>query len=281
MRRIGNFFLSIFPTLVILILGFAVTLVMTSIYVIQTGGSLSDITAVLMGTSDLLAYPQMTNLIYGIFGILIFGVWFRRSNKRSSKKEKQAPSIRGFSFHTVMAILFLAIGLQYVSTLATDVVRWIAPDLVSDYNSMMQSGYGTVTLLVAVYTVILSPILEELVFRGLTLRYARRAFPFWIANIWQALLFGLVHMNLVQGIYAFIIGMILGYICYKGGGIRYTILIHIIFNLIGVYFSSLIDLTLAFNEPIVLACGLALTIFAIWLFATDFTPDRRQREDIR
>jgi hypothetical protein len=40
--------------------------------------------------------------------------------------------------------------------------------------------------------------------------------PFWVANILQAVLFGIYHMNPLQGIYAFFIGLFLGYVCHKG-----------------------------------------------------------------
>ena len=92
---------------------------------------------------------------------------------------------------------------------------------------------GDIPLLMMIYSVCLAPIGEELVFRGVTLRIARRTFPFWIANIIQALLFGIFHMNPIQGCYTFILGLILGYICEKGGTIYHVILFHFLFNLWG------------------------------------------------
>ena len=62
--------------------------------------------------------------------------------------------------------------------------------------------------MLAVYTIILAPVGEELVFRGLTYRFARKALPFWGANILQAALFGVMHLNLFQGLYAFFLGTV-------------------------------------------------------------------------
>ncbi|MFQ6806449.1 MAG: lysostaphin resistance A-like protein [Lachnospiraceae bacterium] len=43
-----------------------------------------------------------------------------------------------------------------------------------------------------------APVVEELIYRGLTLKIFQKAFPFWAANVMQAALFGLMHMNLIQ-----------------------------------------------------------------------------------
>lgn len=61
------------------------------------------------------------------------------------------------------------------------------------------SSIGEFSFPSIVATVILAPVVEELVFRGLTLRLLRRSgFSFLVANIIQAVLFGCYHMNLVQ-----------------------------------------------------------------------------------
>src|SRR5690606_21596465 len=79
-----------------------------------------------------------------------------------------------------------------------------------------------------------APIYEELIFRGLVLRMAQKfTSKFWIANTFQAILFGIVHLNLLQGIYAFALGLILGYFYQKYQSLYVPILMHMIFNFIG------------------------------------------------
>ena len=90
-----------------------------------------------------------------------------------------------------------------------------------------------ISIFMLIYSVCLAPFSEELIFRGVTMRIARRAFPFWFANILQAFLFGVFHMNMLQGCYAFALGLILGYICEKGGSIYYAIFFHLLYNLWG------------------------------------------------
>ena len=103
------------------------------------------------------------------------------------------------------------------------------------YQEMLETAGldGNITLIMFVYSVLMAPISEELIFRGVTLRIAQRALPFWPANILQAALFGLFHMNPLQGCYTFVIGLILGYIVHKGGSIYHVIVFHFLFNLWG------------------------------------------------
>ena len=49
---------------------------------------------------------------------------------------------------------------------------------------------------------------------------------FWVANVVQALLFGLMHGNIVQGLYTFATGLVLGFLCWRLGDLRYPILLH-------------------------------------------------------
>ena len=90
------------------------------------------------------------------------------------------------------------------------------------------------TFLPLLYTIVLAPVTEELIFRGLSLKILEMEFPFWAANILQAFYFGTMHGNMVQGIYAFLSGMVLGYLVKRKGTLAAGILCHFGVNLSGV-----------------------------------------------
>ncbi|MDN3077081.1 CPBP family intramembrane metalloprotease [Enterococcus faecalis] len=79
-------------------------------------------------------------------------------------------------------------------------------------------------------TVILGPIIEELVFRGIILGYLQRSFSKQFAVIISALLFGLVHFDWAQSIHTFIAGIIYGIVYLKYKSIFIPIFIHSITN---------------------------------------------------
>ena len=82
---------------------------------------------------------------------------------------------------------------------------------------------------------ILAPLAEEVVFRGAILRKLLGMMPtgrHWIAIAISALLFGIVHFNLPQGIHAFLIGLLLGWMYYRTQSIIPGIVFHWVNNTI-------------------------------------------------
>ena len=78
------------------------------------------------------------------------------------------------------------------------------------------------------YVVILGPILEEIIFRGAILRSLEQ-FGQNFAIVVSSLAFGLYHLMLFQGVFAFFIGFVLGY-CAIRFSIKWSMLLHMINN---------------------------------------------------
>lgn len=80
-----------------------------------------------------------------------------------------------------------------------------------------------------VYSCLLGPFMEELLFRGILLKRAR-IFGDRTAVVFTAILFGMMHGNLAQFLYATVIGLIFGYVAVRTNSIWYTVWMHIIVN---------------------------------------------------
>ncbi len=139
-----------------------------------------------------------------------------------------------FHPYEILGLILLVPGSQFLSSILTAMISLVFPSWIDDYMKLIENAglSGDISIFMMIYSVILAPISEELIFRGVTLSVAKKAFPFWIANVIQALLFGLFHLNPLQGCYTFILGLILGYICEKGS-IYHVIFFHFLFNLWG------------------------------------------------
>ena len=85
-------------------------------------------------------------------------------------------------------------------------------------------------------TVVIAPIVEELIFRGLVFSKIRRISNVKIAAVLSALLFGIYHGNWIQAPYAFLMGLAAAYVYEKYKNILAPILLHASANL----FSALI-----------------------------------------
>lgn len=98
----------------------------------------------------------------------------------------------------------------------------IAADVILSVNPL-------VTLLCAS---IIAPVAEELFFRKALIDRLSQFHPM-DAILLSALLFGLVHSNLTQFLYAFPIGVLFGIIYWRTKNIGYTILLHVFMNTVG------------------------------------------------
>lgn len=78
---------------------------------------------------------------------------------------------------------------------------------------------------------VLGPICEELIFREAFMGYMlRNGGEKWLAIILSAVLFGVIHMNPAQILFASAIGLIYGLIYYKTGNVVVTSILHILNN---------------------------------------------------
>jgi membrane protease YdiL (CAAX protease family) len=95
-------------------------------------------------------------------------------------------------------------------------------ELLDQSMQMLQTPTGLL------YVCIIGPIVEELIFRGAIMRSLER-FGLNFSIVISSLIFGLFHIFTVQAIFAFFMGLILGYIASRYA-IKWSILAHILIN---------------------------------------------------
>lgn len=78
---------------------------------------------------------------------------------------------------------------------------------------------------------IITPIAEELLFRGLVYNTLLKSFPILPTIFIQAFLFGICHGNIIQCIYTTFLGIVFGYLIYKTKSLYSSIIAHISNNL--------------------------------------------------
>ncbi len=162
-----------------------------------------------------------------ILPLPIFLLLMRKIN--TVKIEKNSISARTFLKYVAITFTLLWIGniLGLISTTAISAV--ISSPIANPVQELINSADFWLNLLLIS---LIGPIFEEVIFRKLlidrTIRYGAR-----VSIIISALLFGLIHGNLNQFFYAFLMGGFFAYVYIKTGKIIYTILLHISVNLIG------------------------------------------------
>jgi membrane protease YdiL (CAAX protease family) len=118
-----------------------------------------------------------------------------------------------------------------VSIIST-VFAYLGINLIPD-NALTEANYSSVTYCIVtfMYSCIVAPITEEMIFRGVVLRgfsVVSQRFGIFMS----ALLFGLLHGNVLQFITTFTVGMYLAYVATKYNSILPTIVIHFFINLV-------------------------------------------------
>lgn len=78
--------------------------------------------------------------------------------------------------------------------------------------------------------VVLAPLCEEFIFRGTILRGLASKISPLVGIIASSILFGVIHLNLQQGMGAFLIGLFIGYVYYKTHSIWAPIFVHFVNN---------------------------------------------------
>ena len=99
--------------------------------------------------------------------------------------------------------------------------------------SILFTGTVWIDLVILAYTVLIGPVFEELLFRGVILRTLdkyHRTFAILVSSA----LFGMMHMNLSQGVTTFFIGCVLAYASLKEESMTLPIVLHIANNLVAV-----------------------------------------------
>lgn len=130
-----------------------------------------------------------------------------------------------------LSLALMGISLQILVSMCLNVIYPLLPQtLIEQYDALMETLLGGNVFLSLFVTVILAPLAEELLFRGVTLRKATKIMPFFLSNLLQAVLFGIYHGNLIQGVYAFALGLIFGYVAEYFHSIWASILLHAFVN---------------------------------------------------
>lgn len=124
------------------------------------------------------------------------------------------------------AALGLVLGMNMLLQLSGAVSRS------ESYRAVEESQYGAWLPVGLICYGFIAPVAEELVFRGIVYGCLRRFAEPVLAIGMSAGLFAIYHGNMVQGIYAFVIGGLLAYSYEYFGDFRMPVIIHILANLL-------------------------------------------------
>lgn len=146
-------------------------------------------------------------------------------------KEEIFAKGRPMTVGTFAGILSVFLGGQFLSQL----MLTVAEALLNLFNLSIMEGAAAISVdpdnfSMFLYAGLLAPVAEEILFRGLILR-SLMPFGKRFAVFCSAFTFGLFHGNLIQTPFAFLVGLVLGYVAAEYS-VFWAMLLHMINNLV-------------------------------------------------
>ena len=130
----------------------------------------------------------------------------------------------------------------------------------TETNEAMHRG---MEWLVALYSVLIAPITEEVLFRGVIYRRIRKLFGVRFAIVLSSIIFGLFHGNMVQFIYAFLVGLALAFVYERYGTLKAPMLFHIIANASSACAAPLLESPASMPAAVILLLASCLCLWNI------------------
>lgn len=140
---------------------------------------------------------------------------------------KETIRFHGIKWSNVILIIVFAYLIMPLMTLLSAISMLFATNTITDaVNEVVTSN----PLVISLFAIAFVPaILEESVYRGIFYNEYRKANP-WKGILLSGLLFGLLHMNFNQFIYAFVMGMIFALLIEATDSILASMIVHFVIN---------------------------------------------------
>jgi len=164
--------------------------------------------------------------IAAVVTFIIYVLMFRKKEMNLFQKCK----VKKLSLKNSSIIILSSVGLALFSYSLVNLLISKFPS----YSETSESIASNSTSLLGIISVILIiPIFEEVLFRGLIFNELKKYLNVFVAIIIQGAIFALSHGNMLQAIYTFIMAIVLAIVYDKTQSILAPMLFHVMYNLLG------------------------------------------------
>lgn len=189
---------------------------------------------------------------------------------QTSKPLNFSFSLKDLSTHAIIFPMML--GMIFIAEFFTSQIPVTGPffgkmfEFFSEMMNRLTNDFTTMLLL----AVVMAPLFEEIVFRGIVQKGlinngVKPTLAIWIA----AVVFGLVHGNPWQFVGAVLLGVAMGIVYHRTGSLLLPILLHAFNNLIGTllfYYTDTESIALAIRLPEIAVLIIGMVLFALFYF---------------
>lgn len=170
-------------------------------------------------------------IVYASMYLIGFPIMLLAAKELPEFPEAEKPMPRKISVGTMVALYPICMAVMGILSITTTIIESILGrsgtvttlDLIADNHSVWVMFFCGV---------IVAPIMEEVIYRRFI--YKRLGyFGVFTYVIWSSVIFGLIHMNFGQSVYAGALGVIFAMMMYYTGSVKYSLFMHMAVNFTG------------------------------------------------
>ena len=130
----------------------------------------------------------------------------------------------------LLVIPFAYFFMMSANALVSILTLYMPESMVGTYDNTKEILNNSSYFMLIITTAIIAPISEEFMHRGVVYNRFKRICPPVLAAIISSIIFGIIHMNFVQGPYAFLVGLAAVYVYERYKSIIAPIILHVTAN---------------------------------------------------
>lgn len=199
-------------------------------------------------------------LLTGIVSLMIIPLYMFLI-QRDSKRTEPVTATAKINVHTIIICIAGACGTALAMTLYLRILNILMPErTIEQYAAVFHDSAPIVMIIV---TIILGPLCEELLYRGLVFKRIERSYGFIIGALISSAAYAISKGSIYQGVYGFLLGMLLSLAFEKTGKIWIPSVMHMTAATVVLVLDSLSDVLVSYSGRIQLAAAIAGMIVGI------------------
>lgn len=247
-------------------LGMAYIFILTFYMMFQSMGT-GDVNKIMEQVME--KYMGNTLYILGAVSLITIPIYLLLLNadkKKSLEAEEKEKSVLNWG---ILVLVSIAMCISLNGIIGSSGIEKFSPG----YQQAAENLYSGGILLELLTVGVMIPICEELIFRGLMFGRLKEYIKTVPAVLISALVFGIYHGNIVQGIYAFCLGVVMAACCQRFGTVLAPVLIHVTANVTSVCITEVGWLQEILEKQNVLIVAIIVTTL-VWILGICFLMKR-------
>ncbi len=215
------------------------------------------------------------NMIYiailsGVLTLVFFWLFFLIRKVVTINKEGLLEYCKFRKLSLAQLVMTILMGVSFYFILAGVMFFTELPRYFPEHQQLLEPMFAQHFLVSIIGLGLIASLAEEIGFRGIIFNRMREDIPVMAAVFLQAVFFGFIHFNVLQSSYAFILGLLIGFLYLWTGSIWGPIIAHFTFNSSSVLMEQVIEIEKTPTDVgLLMAVGSVVLVVSIVYFVNN------------